>query len=181
MIALTPLAAFSLDGVENKVNQQATKRIETEKTVEKTLDEQIQMLKKEALRLNRDLFVLKEELQFPASTQVAVFLSVDAGKLFSLDAISIKIDNKQVTHHLYTKKQLDALLRGGIQKLYLGNIKAGEHELLAVFTGKGPKGRDYRRAAELTFNKKSSAKYLELTIVDSDKTKQPEFSIKEWE
>lgn len=146
-----------------------------------TLDAQLQALKKEALALNRDLFILKEELQFPANTQVAVFLSVDAGEFFSLDAVNVKLDNKEVANHLYTAKQTDALKRGGIQKLYLGNIKAGEHELVGVFTGRGPKGRDFRRAATLTFDKSSSAKYLELQIVDADKSNQPEFIIKEWD
>ena len=146
-----------------------------------TLDAQLQALKKEALALNRDLFILKEELQFPANTQVAVFLSVDAGEFFSLDAVNVKLDNKEIANHLYTAKQTDALKRGGIQKLYLGNIKAGEHELVSVFTGRGPKGRDFRRAASLSFDKSSGAKYLELQIVDSDKSNQPEFVIKEWD
>lgn len=146
-----------------------------------SLDDQLQALKKEALALNRDLFILKEELQFPANTQVAVFLSVDAGEFFALDAVNLTIDKKEVANHLYTAKQLDALKRGGIQKLHLGNIKAGEHELVAVFTGRGPKGRDFRRATSLVFEKSSSAKYVELQIVDSDKANQPEFIAKEWD
>src|SRR4030065_797820 len=37
------------------------------------LDKRIQDTKQEVLELNRDLFVLEEEILFPASTQVAVF------------------------------------------------------------------------------------------------------------
>lgn len=146
-----------------------------------SLDEQLQALKKEALALNRDLFLLKEELQFPANTQVAVFLSLDVGNFFDLDAVNVKLNGKVVANHLYTEKQLDALKRGGIQKLHLGNLKTGEHELVAVFTGRGPKGRDYRRATSHNFSKSSSAKYLELKVVDSAKLNQPEFSVKDWE
>lgn len=146
-----------------------------------SLDEQLQALKQKALLLNRDLYILKEELQFPANTQVAVFLSMDVGSFFALDAVNVKIDKKEVANHLYTVKQLDALKRGGIQKLHLGNIKTGDHELVAVFTGRGPKGRDFRRATTLEFDKDGHAKYLELQIVASDKTKQPEFLVKEWD
>jgi hypothetical protein len=39
--------------------------------------------------LNRDLFVLEEELLFPANTQVAVFVSMDVGDFFALDSISL--------------------------------------------------------------------------------------------
>lgn len=158
-----------------------TAEIASPRSSPQSLDQQLQLLKKEALKLNRDLFILKEELQFPANTQVAVFMSVDAGEFFKLDAVNIKLDNKEVANHLYTEKQLDALQRGGIQKLHMGNIKAGDHELVAVFTGRGPKGRDFRRATAYEFSKGSDAKYLELQIVDSDKTNQPEFSVKEWE
>ncbi len=146
-----------------------------------TLDEQLQALKKEALKLNRDLFILKEELQFPANTQVAVFLSVDAGEFFALDAVNVSLDGKEVANHLYTAKQLSALQRGGIQKLHMANVKAGEHELVAVFTGKGPRGRDFRRATAHSFSKGSNAKYLEVQIIDSDRTNQPDFVVKEWE
>ena len=145
-----------------------------------TLDQQLQAIKKEALTLNRDLFLLKEELQFPANTQVAVFLSVDVGNFFDLDAVNVQLNGKVVANHLYTEKQLDALKRGGIQKLHLGNLKSGEHELVAVFTGRGPKGRDYRRATSHNFSKSSSAKYLEIKVVDSAKLNQPEFSVKDW-
>src|SRR5580698_2313090 len=43
----------------------------------KSLDGDVQGLKKEVLDLNKDLFLLEEELLFPANTQVAVFVSLD--------------------------------------------------------------------------------------------------------
>lgn len=146
-----------------------------------SLDKSLQSLKRDALKLNRELLILKEELQFPANTQVGVFLSVDVGEFFSLDAVNVELDGKDISAHLYTAKQLDALKRGAIQKLHVGNVKAGSHELVAVFTGRGPKGRDYRRATSYKFDKGSSAKYLELQIVDSDRLNQPEFHVKDWD
>lgn len=145
------------------------------------LDEEIQSLKKDVVDLNRDLFVLEEELLFPANTQVAVFLSMDVGDFFALDTVELRIDDKQVTKYLYTPREAEALLKGGVQRLYLGNLKLGGHELVALFTGKGPSGADYSRGAQLKFEKAVGAKYLELKISDRQRKLQPEFEIKDWE
>jgi hypothetical protein len=147
----------------------------------RSLDEDTQQLKKDVVDLNRDLFVLEEELLFPANTQVAVYISMDVGEFFALDSVTLKIDNKEVTNYLYTPREVDALLKGGVQRLYLGNLKVGNHELVAFFSGKGPDNRDYKRGASLKFEKSIGAKYLELKIEDRQRKMQPEFEIKDWE
>jgi hypothetical protein len=148
---------------------------------QRALNEQIQDIKKQTLELNRDLFNLEEELLFPANTQVAVFVSLDVGEFFQLDAVQIMLDDKVVANYLYTERQVDALQRGGVQRLYVGNVKGGKHEIVAVLTGRGPHDRDYRRGATFTFEKADQAKYLELKIIDSLANYQPEFQIKEWQ
>jgi hypothetical protein len=145
------------------------------------LDEEIQNLKKDVVDLNKDLFVLEEELLFPANTQVAVFVSMDVGEFFAIDNVTLKIDRKEVANYLYTPREAEALLKGGVHRLYLGNLKVGEHELVAFFTGKGPNERDYKRGATLKFEKGIGAKYLELKINDRQRKQQPEFEIKDWE
>jgi len=145
------------------------------------VDQQVQDLKRSVLNLNRELFVLEEELLFPANTQLMLFLSMDVGKYFSLDSVEVTLDGKELSSYLYTPRETDALLRGGVQRFYIGNLKSGEHELVAVFTGKGPSGRDYRRAASLEFDKGLGAKFVELKISDRDSSQQPEFVIREWE
>jgi hypothetical protein len=148
----------------------------------KTLDQEVQSMKKDVIDLNKDLFVLEEELLFPANTQVAVYVSMDVGTFFALDSVTVKIDNKQVKNYLYTAREADALLKGGVQQIYLGNLKVGKHELVAFFTGKGlPVDRDYRRGATVNFDKGVGAKYLELKITDKVAKHQPEFLIKDWE
>jgi len=147
----------------------------------RTLDEDVQDLKKQVLDLNRDLFLLEEELLFPSNTQTAVFVSMDVGEFFGLDSVELKIDNKDVANYLYTEREAQALLKGGVQRLFIGNLKAGEHELVAVFTGQGTHERDYRRAASLVFEKGIGPKYIELTISDREIKQQPEFVVKEWE
>lgn len=147
----------------------------------RALDEQIQAIKKDVVDLNRDLFILEEELLFPANTQVAVFLSMDVGEFFALDTVELRMDDKQVARHLYTPREAEALLKGGVQRLYLGNLRVGEHELVALFTGKGPQGQDYSRGAQVKFEKSVGAKYLELKISDRTSKRQPEFQIRDWE
>ncbi|MBV8975572.1 MAG: AraC family transcriptional regulator [Sinobacteraceae bacterium] len=145
------------------------------------LDQEIQGLKKDVVDLNKDLFILEEELLFPANTQVAVFLSMDVGDFFALDSVQLKLDQKEVINYLYTPRERDALLKGGVQRLYLGNLKVGPHELVAFFSGSGPNARAYKRGASLRFEKGVGAKYLELKINDRQRKLEPEFEIKDWE
>jgi hypothetical protein len=147
----------------------------------RSLDENVQDLKKEVLDLNRDLFLLEEELLFPANSQVAFFISMDVGEYFDLDSVNLKIDGKEVSNYLYTNREVKALLRGGVHRVHMGNLKVGEHELVAVFTGEGPHIRDYRRGATLNFSKGIGAKYIDLKISDRVEKQQPEFVINEWE
>ena len=145
------------------------------------LDARAEALKAEVIRLNRDLLVLEEELLFPASTQVAVFLSMDVGKLFALDSVQVRLDDKLISNYLYTPLEVQALHRGGVQRLYLGNLRAGAHEITAFFTGKGPHDRDYKRATTLKVNKGSEPQYIELRIKDAMGKLQPEFDVKVWQ
>ena len=141
---------------------------------------QVEALKESVLTLNRDLLILEEELLYPASSQVAIYVSMDLGTYFNLDAIKLEIDNKLVASELYSDKQTKALFRGGVQRLYIGNLKAGEHEISAFFTGKGPQ-QDYKRGAKLVVTKTQEPLVLELRIVDSSAQLQPVFDIKQWQ
>ncbi len=145
-----------------------------------SLDNRVQDLKADVIKLNRDLLVLEEELLFPASTQVALFVSMDVGKLFELDSVQIKLDDKQVTNYLYTLLEVQALHRGGVQRAFVGNLRSGTHEIVATFTGKGPHERDYKRGTTIKFDKGAEPKYIELRIKDSAGKLQPEFEVKVW-
>jgi len=145
------------------------------------LDSRVQDLKADVIGLNRDLLVLEEELLFPANTQVALFVSMDVGRLFSLDSVQIKLDDKIVADYLYTPNEVAALHRGGVQRVFVGNLKTGPHEITAFFTGQGPHTRDYKRATTLKFDKASEPKYIELRIRDTTAKLQPEFDVKVWQ
>ena len=174
------VASMDADAAQAEAREMEAKEAESRERF-RSLDQDVQSLKKEVLDLNRDLFLLEEELLFPANSQVAFFVSMDVGEYFELDSVTIKIDGKEVANYLYTEREADALIRGGVHRVHMANLKTGDHELIAIFTGKGPHVRDYRRGATMNFDKGIGAKYLELEITDRVKKQQPEFVIKEWE
>jgi hypothetical protein len=140
-----------------------------------SLDADIESLEQELMTLNADLLILEEDLLYPASSRVAIYLSLDVGEFFRLDAVTVKLNGKEVSHHLYTDRQTGALYRGGVQQLYVGNARQGKNELTAVFVGKGPHERDYKRAVTTDFEQSFEPVYVELSITDSIASQQPEF------
>ena len=159
----------------------AAGQTEKEAAQQVQLNKKIESLKDEVLKLNRDLFILEEDLLFPANTQFSVFLSVDAAQLFHLDSVQLRIDDKVVANHLYTERELQALKRGGVQRLYIGNLPSGKHELVAFFIGQGPNKRDYRRGTSILIDKTTDPQFVELKIVGNTTKEQPEFIVKVWE
>jgi hypothetical protein len=142
---------------------------------EAALHGDVEALRAEALAVERELLLLEEELLFPPSSRLAVYFSMDLGELFELQSVEVKLNGEPVAAHFYTDKQLDALFRGGVQPLYLGNVRQGDNELAAFFTGVGPSGRPYRRATSVRFEKDFEPIYVELTVTDSEAKRQPEF------
>jgi hypothetical protein len=141
----------------------------------------VEELRKQVIELNRDLFVLEEDLLFPASTQFAVFLSVETGEFLSLDAVKLKVDDEVVASHLYTARQVDALRRGGMQRLHMGNLKTGEHEVTVFVDGIGPENRPYRKAATYQLDKGTGRATVEVRIRDRSSDYQPAVELVEWE
>ena len=106
---------------------------------------------------------------------------MDSGQLFTLDSVQLKIDDKMIAAHLYTERELDALKRGGVQRLYIGNLASGKHEITAIFSGKGPNNRDYRRGESIEIEKGSDPQFVQLQIIDDPSKEQPVFKTQIWE
>ena len=167
------VVTFSLVG-QNQVSASEKEQSSSE------LNDELAQLKQQVLQLNRELFILEEDLLFPASTQLALFVSVDTGRFFTLDSVEIKVDEREIAGFLYTDKQRRALEQGGIQKLYLGNLKQGEYQLTAIFTGTDDQGRLVKRAANYQFEKDDEAVMIELKLVDDSKTYRTQVVVDEW-
>lgn len=141
----------------------------------------VEELKKQVIKLNRDLFILEEDLLFPANTQLVVYVSYSTGQFLNLDSIRLKVDDQIVASHLYTERQLEALKRGGMQRLFMGNLKTGEHEITAVLQGIGPNKEAYKLAASKQIEKGTDLSALEIRIEDQSASYQPNVSVVEWE
>ncbi|NQZ22548.1 MAG: AraC family transcriptional regulator [Colwellia sp.] len=137
-------------------------------------------IKKQVLQLNRDLFILEEDLLFPASTQIAVFVSVDVGRFFKVDSVELKINNKDVAGFLYTERQRKSLEQGGIQRVYLGNLKVGKHQLTAIFTGLDGEGRTTQKAITHQFEKDDDVVMIELKVEDNESNYRANISVEQW-
>jgi hypothetical protein len=130
----------------------------------KGLDEQVQDIKTDVLAISTDLMQLEEKLLYPSNTQVSLFVSLTPGEKFRLDAMEIKIDGKEATHHLYTFKELEALQKGGVQRIYTGNLRAGEHKLDITLIGKTAGNSDFRHTASHTFTKDVGPRLVEIKL-----------------
>lgn len=130
----------------------------------KGLDEQIQEIKTDVLGIAAQLSLLEEKLLYPSTTQVSVFVSLASDEKFRLDSMEILLGGEPVTHHLYTFKELEALQKGGVQRLYTGNIKSGEHDLQVLLTGKTSGGDDLRRTESFKFSKDVGPKMVEIHL-----------------
>src|SRR5690554_1211728 len=145
------------------------------------LDQDLTQFRKDVLDINRRLLLLEEELLFPADTQLAVFVSLDVGKYFTPDSITLKLDGKTIDGHLYTEREVQALKTGAIQKLHVTNIRNGTHELTAFISGIGPSNREYRRAVTLQFEKSSGRQFVQLRMEDDAAAQQPKFVLRNWQ
>lgn len=133
----------------------------------KGLDEQVQDIKTDVLAISTDLVQLEEKLLYPSNTQVSLFVSLVQGEKFRLDAMEIKIDGKEATHHLYTFKELEALQKGGVQRIYTGNIRSGEHTLDVTLIGKTAGNSDFRHSESYKFTKDVAPRLVEIKLASS--------------
>jgi hypothetical protein len=145
----------------------------------KSLDEQVQDVKKDVLNLSAELARLEEKLLFPSNTQVSFFISMNQGDDFRLDSVQLKLDEKVVAQHLYSFRELEALQMGGVQRLYLGNVKTGDHELVVSYTGKAPAGGEYKRSGTYRVNKDTGPKFVEIKIAGPESTEQ-DIQFRDW-
>jgi len=139
----------------------------------KGLDEQVQEIKSDVLSIAAELSRLEEKLLYPSGTQIAVFVALSEGDPMRLDAVRIQIDGQLVAHYIYSFKELEALRKGGVQRIYVGNVPTGDHQLEVVFDGKLEGGADYSRTGQFTFRKGVEPKLVGLTLAGPDSGRAP--------
>ena len=143
------------------------------------LDEQVQEIKSDVLGISQELSRLEEKLLYPSGTEVAVFVALAKGEQLRLDAVRVQIDGQLVAHYIYSFKELDALRKGGVQRLYVGNVSTGEHQLEVLVDGKLEGGTDYTHTEQFTFRKEVKPRLLGVRIASSDAGTAP-IALEEW-
>ena len=71
-----------------------------------------------------------------------------------------------MAHHIYSFKELEALQKGGVQRIYTGNISTGEHQLEVSVAGKLPSGGDFSGTESFGFSKEVEPKLVGITLGD---------------
>jgi hypothetical protein len=183
-LALSGLQASSQQAGKN--TDQANKPTETKKGAERKpadatadqqqmrdLDEQVQQTKSDVLSIAAELNQLEEKLLYPSGTQVAIFVALAKGDQMRLDAVRLQIDGQLVAHYIYSAKELEALRKGGVQRIYVGNVAVGDHQLNVLVDGKLKGGADFNRTEHFTFHKEVKPKMVELTVAGSDSGSSP--------
>jgi len=145
----------------------------------KGLDEQVQEVKSDVLSIAAELGGLEEKLLYPSNTQVAVFISLASGDALRLDAVKIQIDGQPVAHYIYSFKELDALKKGGVQRIYAGNVVTGEHQIEVSVSGKLQGGGDYSQTGSFAFQKGVEPKLVGVMLAGPDSGK-PAIEIGDW-
>ena len=141
---------------------------------------EIESLREQAIEINRDLYLLEQELLFPESTRLEVFLAVDRGQFFRIDAARLNINGESVASYLYSERQVTALERGAVQRLFTGNLPQGEHEITVFVQGLGPDQREYKQAATHKLNKADGSVRLQIVVADQSSNYQPALEIRQW-
>jgi hypothetical protein len=155
------LCVCSVEGWSQQNNQQQQMR---------GLDEQVQQVKSDVLAIASELNQLEEKLLYPSGTQVAIFVALAKGDQMRLDAVRIQIDGQLVAHYIYSFKELEALRKGGVQRIYVGNVSTGDHKLEVIVDGKLEAGADFSRTERFTIRKEVKPKLVELTLAGSGNT-----------
>ena len=130
----------------------------------RSLDGQVQEIKADVLNIASELSTLEERLLYPSNTQLALFVALDRDEDFRLDAVQVEINGQMATHHIYSYQELEALQKGGVQRIYTGNIPTGDHELRVTMLGKLKSGKDFTATDSFTFAKGVKPKALGITL-----------------
>lgn len=130
----------------------------------KGLDEQVQEIKQDVLAISSELNLLEEKLLYPSNTQLSLFVSLSGEDKFRLDSVEIELDGKPVAHHIYSFKELEALREGGMQRIYTGNVRTGEHDLKVGFIGKTSSGAEHRQVESYRLSKGVAPGLVEISL-----------------
>ena len=95
---------------------------------------------------------------------IALFVSLKADDAFQLDSLEIRLNGEAVAYHLYSYKELEALRKGGVQRIFTGNLNSGQHEVQVTMLGKTRGGNDLSRSKKFLVDKSIGPKAVEINL-----------------
>jgi hypothetical protein len=116
---------------------------------------------------------------YPDANQLAVYLSVDSGERFTISQVKLRVNAREMALIQYDDIQMDAFNRGGIERIFIGNIEVGDHTVTAIISGEANNGQKMKRAVSQQFSKSANANVLELSVSYNRKLRQPQFNLEE--
>jgi len=145
-----------------------------------SLDREIEAIKSDLASLSQTLFELEESVLYPAGTQVAVFLALKDKNGLALDSVELYLNGSPVSSHLYTDRERESLRKGGVQRLYIGNLPHGSHQLKAILTASSANERFIRREVRHQFRKRPGESRIQMTLDAAAPDYEPVVSFQEW-
>ena len=174
--ALMALSFFPAAGVSEQPEHPS---ISAQRFIE--LDSEIQAIKEEILRINKDILVLREHALSPPDEQLVVLVSIATPGSIVPASISLQLDGQAITQHDYTVGEGDALRESGVHRLYVGRLGEGEHSLEVVLSGRKSGGKAFNLQNSITFTKEPGQKYMELQLGLNKRERQPDLTIRQWQ
>jgi len=174
------LISISICSAQNLTKQTGSATKKAAPQFDRSVIKEAEDLKKKLIQLNRELYFFEKELLYPTNTQLAVFLSLAPENSLVIDSIEILLDKKIVASYIYKENEISALKKGGIQRVFLGSLSDGAHNLTVKFNGQGANNRYFKREKKIKFTKENDAKYIQMMVSESRTTLEPLFKFKQW-
>lgn len=131
------------------------------------LAQDAQRVKEQVLQLNKDLYQLEKDLLSPATTEIAFYLSLRATRYFSPLSVEINTQGIPSIHHLYTEREVEALLMGAVHPIASDNIGPGAHQVEVIVRGKDESGAEQVIKMAQQVEKQAAPLLLEIVVSDN--------------
>ncbi|WOH38954.1 hypothetical protein RI844_06970 [Thalassotalea fonticola] len=161
LIAMLCTALFSVNGYSKDVEQE------------------LQTLKADMVDIAAEMQILEQQMLYPDAEQLAVYLSVDIAEGFDVSRVKLLLNASEVALINYNDVQMDAFNRGGIERIFIGDIEVGAHTVTAIISGETSNGQKIKRAVSQQVSKAANANVLELSVSYNRNLQQPQFTLVE--
>jgi len=147
------------------------------------LDQNLQVLKEEAINIKAELQSAEQTLLYPDATRVIIYFSVPVSGLL-VQSITVSVDDGKPFQYKYINAEAIALQRRGIQPLVKLNAGAGTHriraDVISQFADAQATTAPLTDHLEATFTKARAAANIELSLARRSVVSRPELEMHEW-